>query len=235
MEVRGKMIYVTSSRHSLLVYKIVDGDIQMHGFDPISRDGLSHTLMPGYGIQSDLIFVSTRGGATRAFTDLDQPGDLVPRPTANLPVSLIKLARGIKSPDSLTTTKTFYGFGINGSVYRLLALDAEELRLLQLLLNICLRDEVICPSLSRRYRYLDAINQVENNMHIDGNILARLASRNSKYLDEILMACNRSQFKDLTPETVHMFFGAVEDVLGVHVNHTQALFSWLRKMLHIEI
>ncbi|KAG0153221.1 hypothetical protein PDIDSM_5071 [Penicillium digitatum] len=235
MVVRGSMIYITSSRHSLLVYKIVDGDIQMHGFDPIARDGLSHTLMPGYGIRSDLPFVSTRGGATRAFADLDQPGDLVPRPTANLPVSLIKLTRGIKSPDSLTTTETFYGFGINGSVYRLLPLDAKEWCLLRLLLNICLRDEVICPSLSRRHRYLDAISQVESNMHIDGNVLVRLASRDSKYLDEVLMACNRSQFKDLTPETVHTFIGAVEDVLGVHVNHTQALFSWLRKMLHIEI
>ncbi|KAJ5187589.1 hypothetical protein N7449_010583 [Penicillium cf. viridicatum] len=235
MTVQGSMIYVTTSRHSLLVYKIVDGDILMHGFDPIARDGLSHTLMRGYGIDPDILFVSTRGGATRAFTNLDQPGDLVPRPRADLPVSLIKLARGIKSPDSLTTTKTFYGFGINGSVYRFLPLDAKEWHLLRLILNICLRDEVICPSLSRRHRYLDAISQVENNMHIDGNILGRLASRNSKHLDEVLMACNRSQFKDLTPETVHMFFGAVEDVLGVHANHTQALFSWLRKLLHIEI
>lgn len=235
MTVQGSMIYVTTSRHSLLVYKIADGDILMHGFDPIARDGLSHSLMRGYGIEPDVLFVSSRGGATRAFTDIDQPGDLVPRPMTDLPVSLIKLTRGIKSPDSLTTIKTFYGFGINGSVYRLLPLDAKEWHLLRLLLEICLRDEVICPSLSRRHRYLDAISQVENNMHIDGNILGRLASRNSKHLDEVLMACNRSQFKDLTPETVHMFFGAVEDVLGVHTHHTQALFSWLRKLLHIEI
>lgn len=235
MTVQGSMIYVTTSRHSLLVYKIANGDILMHGFEPTARDGLSHTLLPGYGFQSDLLFVSTRGGATRAFTELDQPGDLVPRPTANLPTSLIKLTQGCRYPTSLKTSQTFYGFGINGSVYRLLCLNAKEWRLLRLLLNICLRDEVICPSLSRRHRYLDAISQVENSMHIDGNILARLASRDSKYLDEILMACNRSQFKDLTPETVHMFFEAVQDVLGVYVNHTQAVFSWLRNMLHIEI
>ena len=233
------MIYVTTSRHSLLVYEILNGDIQMHGFDPIARDGLSHNLLAGYSLQSDLLLVSTRGGATRAFTDLDQPGDqpgdLVPRSTANLPVSLIKLTRGCKSPAALTTTKTFYGFGINGSVYRLLCLDAKEWHLLQLLLNICLRDEVICPSLSRRHRYLDAISQVKNSMHIDGNILARLVSRGSKYLDEVLLACNGSQFKDLTPETMHMFFEAVRDVLGVNENHTQAVFSWLRNILHIEI
>ncbi|CAI7621050.1 unnamed protein product [Penicillium glandicola] len=235
MTVRGNLIYVTSSRHSLVVYRIVNGDIVVNGFDPIARDGLSQSLMPGPGIKSDLLFVSTRGGATRVFANLDQQGDLVPCPTADLPVSLIKLAQGCKSPASLKTTSTFYGFGINGSVYRLLALDMKEWRLLQLLLNICLRDEVICPSLSRRHRYLDAISQVENSMHIDGNILARLASRDSKYLDQVLMACNNNQFKDLTPETVHMFFEAVQDVLGVYANHTQAVFSWLRNVLHIEI
>ncbi|KAJ5791699.1 uncharacterized protein N7518_008710 [Penicillium psychrosexuale] len=235
MTMHGGMIYVTTSRHSLLVYKISNGDILMHGFDPMARDGLSHTLLAGHGVQSDLLLVSTRGGATRAFTDLDQPGDLVPRPTANLPVSLIKLARGYRSPAVLTTTKTFYGFGINGSVYRLLCLDAKEWHLLRLLLNICLRDEVICPSLSRRHRYLDAISQVENSMHIDGNILARLVSRGLKHLDEVLLACNESQFKDLTPETVHMFFEAVRDVLGVNEHHTQAVFSWLRHILHVEI
>ncbi|KAJ6190706.1 hypothetical protein N7519_000727 [Penicillium mononematosum] len=233
--VQGGLIYVTTSRHSLLVYKIVNGDIVMHGSDPIARDGLSHNFLDANGFQSDLLFVSTRGGAIRTFTCLDQPGDLVPRPTANLPVSLIKLARGCKPPAELTTTKTFYGFGINGSVYRLLCLDEKEWHLLRLLLNICLRDEVICPSLARRHRYLDAISQVENSKHIDGNILARLASRDSKYLDEVLMACNKSQFKDLTPNTVHMFFEAVEDVLEVYDNHTQAVFSWLRNMLHIEI
>ncbi|KGO74817.1 Cleavage/polyadenylation specificity factor, A subunit, C-terminal [Penicillium italicum] len=235
MEVRGSLIYITSSRHSLLVYKIVDGDIQMHGFDPVARDGLSHTLLPGCEPRLDLLFVSTRGGTTQGFTDLDQPGDFMPRPTASLPVSLIKLARGIKSPDSLTTTNTFYGFGINGSVYRLLHLDAEELRLLRLLLNICLRDELICPSLSHRHRYLDAIAQVTDDMHIDGNILARIANRNIRYLDEVFMACNMRRFKDLTPGTVSELFGAVDEVLGVQENHTQALFSWLRKLLHIEI
>ncbi|CAG8909481.1 unnamed protein product [Penicillium egyptiacum] len=233
--VQGGLIYVTSSRHSLLVYKIVNGDIVIHGSDPIARDGLSHNLSEGYGFRSDLLLVSTRGGAIRAFTYLDQPGDLVPRPTANLPVSLIKLTRGCRPPASLKTTKTFYGFGINGSVYRLLCLDAKEWRLLRLLLNICLRDEAICPSLARRHRYLDAISQVENSKHIDGNILARLASRDSKYLDEVLMACNKSQFKDLTPDTVHMFFEAVQDALGVYDNHTRAVFSWLRNILHIEI
>ncbi|KAJ5448194.1 hypothetical protein N7445_003015 [Penicillium cf. griseofulvum] len=243
--VRGTMVYVTTSRHSVLTYNIVNGDIVASGSDPIARDGLSHALMPGYGmpgleipgfgIESDLLFVSTRGGATRVFPSIHQPGDLVPCATADLPVSLIKLNQGSKCPSRLKARTTFYGFGINGSVCRLLPLDASEWRLLQLLLNICLRDEVICPSLSHRHRYLNAISQVEKSMHIDGNILVRLVSHDSKYLDRVLEACNRNQFRDLTPETVRMLFKAVEDVLGVHVNHTKALFTWLRNLLHIEL
>ncbi|KAJ5964265.1 uncharacterized protein N7479_004141 [Penicillium vulpinum] len=235
MTVKGDMIYVTTSRHSLMVYKIVNGDILLNGFHPMSRDGLSHTFMPGPETGSDRLLVSTRGGATRVFPNAQRRGDLVPCPTANLPISFIKLAQGCKSPASLKTVSTFYGFDINGSVYRLLPLDEEEWCLLQLLLNFCLRDEGICPSLSRRHRYLDAISQVEMSKHIDGNILSRLVSHDSKYLDKLLMACNGSQSKDLTPETVRVFIGAIEDVLGVSANHTEALFTWLRNVLHIEL
>ncbi|KAJ5824085.1 hypothetical protein N7447_006425 [Penicillium robsamsonii] len=237
MTVVGTMIYITSSRHSVLTYAIVNGDILPSGFDSVARDGLSHALMPGFGIEPDRILVSSRGGAARVFTikTHNPPVDLVPCPVADLPVSLIKVTKGCKSPASLMAHSTYYGFGINGSVYRLLALHAKECRLLQLLLNFCLRDEVICPSLSRRHRYLDAISQVENSMHIDGTILARLVSRDSTYLDKVLLACDRNQFKDLTPETVKIFIRAIEDTLKVEVNHTQALFTWLRRVLHIEI
>jgi hypothetical protein len=31
------------------------------------------------------------------------------------------------------------------------------------------------------------------------------------------MACNKSQFKDLTPDTVHMFFEAVQDNVAVNM------------------
>ncbi|KAJ5170311.1 uncharacterized protein N7500_003094 [Penicillium coprophilum] len=237
MTVAGDMIYVTSSRHSVLTYVIVNGDILASGFDSVARDGLSHTLIPGFGIEPDHLLVSSRGGAARIFTmkTLDPPVDLVPRAVANLPVSLIEVTQGCKSPASLVTNTPYYGFGINGTVYRLLVLRAKECHLLQLLLNICLRDEAICPSLSRRHRYLDAISQVENSKHIDGTILTRLVSRDSKYLDEVLRACDRKQFKDLTPETVKIFMKAIEETLGADVNHTQALFTWLRRLLHIEL
>lgn len=239
MTVKGNLIFVTTSRHSILVYQIAHGDIVQVASDGIARDGMSHSFIHGYGAQSDMIVVGTRGGAVRVFNDLNNLKNsdvsvLRASPTADLPVSMLRLVQGTKSPPLLSTSNTLYGFAINGSVYRLLVVEGRERRLLQILLNLCLRDRVICPSFSARKRHLAAAKGLETTMHIDGNILARLAGRDVQYLRDMLAlysaACPGTPLAALVDE----FDEASRGVLGNCKDRTLAVFKWLRALLHIE-
>ncbi|KAJ5788544.1 hypothetical protein N7457_003534 [Penicillium paradoxum] len=238
MTVDGTWIYVTTAKHSLVVYEIINNnlilDIIQKRADFSPRLGLTHAFMPLHNKRPDILFVSTRGGATRAFTDIRHAGQLLPCATANLPVSLVKISRGFKSPHSLKDSGYFYGFGIDGSVYRFLLLSMAEWRLLQILTSLCMRDPGICPSLSRRRRYLDLVYSVENKMHVDGSILSRLASRGSSYLDRMLNKCSEGQIKDLTPDTVRMFSETAKEVLGTPTQDTHLVLIWLWEILRVE-
>jgi hypothetical protein len=91
-----------------------------------------------------------------------------------------------------------------------LCLDAKEWHLLRLLLNICLRDEAGKPSQNVAVNMLAVLDLGDCI-----KVAMSAGQGGTDGLDEVLMACNKSQFKDLTPDTVHMFFEAVQDVLGV--------------------
>jgi hypothetical protein len=235
MTVHEGLIYVTTSKESLHIYQILQHsrlDIIHVDFDPTPRLGLAHCHIEEFEGHPETLLVSSRGGTTRAFAQIDEsPYASVPCSTATLPVSLVKIARSFRCLPWLETTNTFYGFGIDGSVYRLLTLSYFEWRLLNILLRLCVRDPVICPALAKRRRYLDAVR--EENMHVDGNILARLASREASYLDQLLTACSNGQLRDLSPDTVQIFIHATEEALGIDENHVQVVSDWLRDVLSV--
>ncbi|KAJ5308861.1 hypothetical protein PENANT_c013G09623 [Penicillium antarcticum] len=227
MTVHGNLIYVTTSRNSTLIYEIVNGDILEIGSDGIARDGLSHALIKACGNKLDMIVVGTRGGSVRVFDNLELD-NLKSSPSAELPVSMLRLVQGSKSPSLLSTTTTVYGFALNGSVYRILILAEHERRLLQILLNLCLRDKAICPAWSIRRRRIAPAEEFAVRRHIDGTILARLAERDVQHLKQML--AQHTVKRALADE----FDEAAQGVVGKSEDQTLAVFEWLRALLHIK-
>ena len=235
MTVHNNMIYATTARHSLLTYKIEEGDILPIDSDTSARDGLSHSFVTGLEGQPNLTFVSTRGGAVRAFSDADELSLPMPRQTANLPVSILRLVQGRKSSSSLATTKPIYGFTINGAVYRFASLSSDEWRLLSSLVLLCMRDDSICPSLSNRSRFLTASGNFEGNKHVDGSILVRLLSRGPDYLKDMLDRCGRGECRYLDPSIAESLKDAAADLIGPSENYARDIFAWVWNVLRVEI
>ncbi|KAJ5758040.1 uncharacterized protein N7511_006734 [Penicillium nucicola] len=235
LTVHGDLIYVTTSRSSTLIYKIVDGDILEIASDGIARDGLSHAFINADGNQSNMIVVGTRGGSVRVFEDDFNFLNLTAGPSAQLPVSMLRLAQGSKSPSLLpTTTTTLYGFALTGSVYRILILAEPERRLLQILLNLCLEDKAICPTWSARRRYIAPNEKLAAGMHVDGTILSRLVERDAHYLKKMLAQYTVKRAGASQPTLADRFNEAAEDVVGESEDQIQAVFKWLRAFLHVK-
>ncbi|KAJ5142770.1 uncharacterized protein N7515_001557 [Penicillium bovifimosum] len=235
MTVHDNLIYVTTSKESLHIYQIVSHsrlDIVIVDSHPTPLLGLTHCHVDAFEGHPETLLVSSRGGTTRAFAQNNESlYASVPCATADLPVSLVKIARSSRRLPWLETTNIFYGFGIDGSVYRLLTLSFFEWRLLNILLRLCRRDPAICPGADKRRRFADAI--YEKTMHVDGNILARLASRESSHLNELLTACGNGQLKQLDSDLVQTFIHATEEALGIDENHVQVVSDWLRDVLGV--
>ncbi|KAJ5543379.1 hypothetical protein N7461_009382 [Penicillium sp. DV-2018c] len=240
MTVNDNLIYVTTSKECLHIYEVINHnperlDIIAFREDYAPRLGLTHChAMPSLIYDPDTLLVSSRGGTTRVFRRRDgSDHGCVPCSTATLPVSLVRIARSSRSPRWLATENSFYGFGIDGSVYRLLILHESEWRLLNILMRLCVRDPVICPAQAKRRRFLDAVH--EEDMHIDGDILARLACRSASYLNELLTACGNGQLRDLNPDTVQEFIDATKGLawLGPNKKDHVGVFNWLRGVLSV--
>jgi hypothetical protein len=236
MTVHDNLITVTTARHSMLTYEIVEGDILPVESDTIARDGLSHAFVDGLDMQPHHTFVSTRGGTVRVFTDTDVLGTLQPRQTATLPVSILRLAQGCKSPSSLTTMNSIYGFAINGTVYRLTTLDENEWKILSSLVLMCMEDASICPSLAHGRRFFNAAGHFSDDRHIDGRILTRLIARGPDYFEDLIDKCGKGQIRLLSPSMKEcLVLGAAELFGPPPRNYARDVFAWLWDVLRVDI
>jgi hypothetical protein len=236
MTVHDKIITVTTARHSMLTYKILEGDIFPVESDTIARDGLSHTFVNGLDVGSNLTFVSTRGGTVRVFADTDVLDTFEPRQTATLPVSILRLVQGCKSPTSLLTTKSVYGFAINGSVYRFTSLYDSEWKILSALSFMCMRDASIYPSLAHRGRFLNGASHFSADRHIDGSVLTRLLARGPTYLEDMIDKCGKGQIRWLSPLVKDCLELGAAELFGPPVrNYAPDVFVWLGDLLRVDV
>lgn len=234
MTVHNDLIYITTARHSLLVYKVQGGDILAVDSESLARDGLSHSFVPGLGGLPNHVFVSSRGGTVQLFSDKYPLSASVDSPTAKLPVSILRLVQGSKSPSSLATTNTIYGLAINGSVYRIVPLNSRELGLLSILVLLCMNDKRICPSLHRKSRRTIADTNLKKNSHIDGSILARLLEFGPSLLHEMLARCSSGQYSHLPASVAQEFKHAASNLIGPCEDYALNVYLWLQGLLRVE-
>lgn len=235
--VHEQYVYITTSRHSLMVYEILNGALVPVALDYIARDGLSHSLLPG---DPDLLFASSRGGPVRLYTD--PKGTAFDRSLAsptcavNLPLSVLRLIAGSRVPPVSRTGSVMYGVTLDGTVYRFLTLDKNEWRLLMLLQRLCEKDIALNPSFERREMRVDLSSMTDHirdfdRGHINGDMLARLADTDDEYLQDMIQEhmndCDASNFE-------RNFEELTESVVGVRYG-LEAVMSWLRQVLHFEL
>ncbi|CAG8261660.1 unnamed protein product [Penicillium salamii] len=235
MSVHNNLIYITTARDSLLICKVEGGDISVVDSHSVALDGLSHSFVAGLEGCPNRAFVSSRGGTVQAFADDFPASASGDRPTVRFPVSILRLVQGCNAPSSLATRSTMYGFAINGSIYRLVSLAADEWTLLEALVLLCMSDKRMCPSLARRNRFTTASANFHKNRHIDGSILTRLLTFDKDVLRKMLLDCSRGENEKLLPVIAETFQQAAVNLLGPSDDYPRAVFSWLWDVLRVEI
>ncbi|PTU20593.1 hypothetical protein P175DRAFT_0501214 [Aspergillus ochraceoroseus IBT 24754] len=244
MSAHEPYLYLSSSRESLLILKASEDKLLLHGYDRQKHDGLSHIHIGG---EMKLTLTSSRGGRVSLLTENGVTENDKMMPTAlceaHLPSSVMKLSSSSKMSPLSPGSQVFYGTAMNGTVYRFLTLGEKEWRLLRLLQNLCIRDPIICPFTPKRKRQRNPIGHEPHEfqpsqMHIDGDILARLVTRGSSYLMHMLVAeefYNPSNVENGSAQaTFERFTSLAQDVLGEPTSPVEGVMRWLKNAFHVE-
>ncbi|OJJ47720.1 hypothetical protein ASPZODRAFT_1759696 [Penicilliopsis zonata CBS 506.65] len=231
-------LYVSTARESLVILKVSDDRLLLHAHDRVKREGLSHChLIDG----PQLTLASSKGGTVsllteRGITDKDK---LIPVAVseAHLPLSVSRL---LLHPDPTPSnhSPSLYGTTLDGTVYRFSPLRETEWRLLRFLQNLAVRDPLISPFTPRRKRRygladIEPLDDKPSLMHVDGDILTRLADAGTSHLRQMLTA--RVVPRDLALERriFERFSQMAADVLGNPSDPVKEVLVWMRDMLHV--
>ncbi|KAJ5084680.1 hypothetical protein NUU61_009259 [Penicillium alfredii] len=238
LSVHHNLVIVTTSRHSTMIYIIADGTLVRRATGVAKHDGLSHCFDTD---NPSLMYVSIRSGTVQMFQDIEDKLDDQTLPPflgrAELPVSLNRLALGSRVPSFFPARAPVYGFGLNGSVYKLVALEEPETKLLRLLQNLYQRDTSIWPSSSSRRMYTPSLSAAvmasDQGFEVDGDILDSLAKRGPEYLQNLIISQDAATESSVV--LVDWFREAAYAVLGESPNHYEVVIGWLRQMVHVEM
>jgi hypothetical protein len=235
-------VYLSLARESLLILKTTEDKLALHAYDRQKHDGLSHIHIGG---DRNLTLASSRGGRVSLFTEnrITEANKMIPAALceAHLPSSVMKLSSSSRSSflSSRSHPQTFFGTAMNGTVYRFLILEEKEWRLLRLLQDLCIRDPTICPFTPRRKRLRNPVGHEPlefqpSHMHIDGDILSRLAMRDSSYLAGMLDG-DEGRHTRSAQAVVKQFTERARDVLGEPSSPIEAVMRWLKRVFHVEL
>ncbi|KAL4779616.1 mono-functional DNA-alkylating methyl methanesulfonate N-term-domain-containing protein [Aspergillus varians] len=237
-------IYLSTARESLLILKATEDKLALHAYDRQKHDGLSHIHIGG---DMKLTLASSRGGRVSLLTEngVTETDKMIPVALceAHLPSSVMKLISSSEPSPLSARSHAFYGTAMNGTVYRFLTLEEKEWRLLRLLQDLCIRDAVICPFTPRRKRQRNPVGHEPlefqpSHMHIDGDILSRLVTRDPDYLARMLAGEEEHQPSGVKSgpahDTAQLFTELARDVLGESSNPAETVIRWLKRVFHVE-
>ncbi|KAI9375703.1 mono-functional DNA-alkylating methyl methanesulfonate N-term-domain-containing protein [Aspergillus egyptiacus] len=231
-------VYLSTARESLLVLKATEDKLALHAYDRQKLDGLSHIRIGG---EMKLTMTSSRGGRVSLLTEngVTDTEKMMPMPLceAHLPSSVMKLSSSSKASPLYPDSQVLYGTAMNGTVYRFLTLAEKEWRLLRLLQDLCIRDPVICPFTPKRKRQRNPVGHgplefQPSYMHIDGDILSRLVSRDPSYL--LRMLAGEKGSSTTGQAVVERFTELAKDILGETPYPVEAVLRWLKRLFHVE-
>ncbi|KAL9119384.1 MAG: hypothetical protein Q9187_004061 [Circinaria calcarea] len=193
ISVHEPFVYITTTKDSLLVFRVDGNNIAPQLSDEVARNGLHHLLLP----EHSLLMISDEADVV---TGLWQPpGTRLNNSTATLfeaklPVSIIRFQRGSVKPSwrqgPSADPTAILGCSTNGSFYQFDIIDETKWRLLRFIQNMAERNADICPFtyLDRRKRHIEPSTKRRHYMHVDGDILVRLLQRGQPDSETLVQA-----------------------------------------------
>ena len=178
----GSMIYVSSTRESLTVYRYQPGNLVYQYGDQCAREGLHHIHVP----EHSLLFASDMNNTV---VGLYQPPErridnaMSTVFVAALPTSITRLTRVAKpawSHDTSTAANSelIIGISVDGTITQL-DIVTKGFRVFKFIQNLAERNPMTCPfaEIMPHKRQLEPKADRPHRMHVNGDILKRVLER----------------------------------------------------------
>ncbi|KAK2787150.1 hypothetical protein FQN51_003444 [Onygenales sp. PD_10] len=185
VSVKEPYIYVLTVNNSLCILQVTDGSLTLHAQDGSDRTGLD---LVNLQTDSQITMTSNLGGAIIGLSEIGlTPEEKLLQQVfaAHMPLYPIRLCRSTR-PAIPGVSEVVYGTTIGGTVYRFTTISEKEWRLLKYIQNLCIKDPLVCPLARRRRRSKqdawDVTISKPSSLHVDGDILSRLAERGIGHL-----------------------------------------------------
>ena len=205
----GRLIYVSSTRESLMVYRYVFGNLVYQYGDQCAREGLYHIHVPEHSLiiasDMDKTVVGVHQPPERR---IDNAMSTVFE--AALPNSITRLTRVAKpawSHDISTAANSeiIIGISVDGTITQL-DIVTKEFRVFKFIQNLAERNPITCPfaGIMPHKRQLEPKADKPHRMHVNGDILKRVLERGGE-------KCIRDMLNVEPDLEMHTDFDSVED------------------------
>ena len=205
----GPLIYVSSTRESLTVYRYEPGNLVYQYGDQCAREGLYHIHVP----EHSLLFASDMNNTV---VGLYQPCErridnaMSTVFEAALPNSITRLTRVAKpawSNDTSTAANSeiIIGISVDGTITHL-DIVTKGFRIFKFIQNLAERNPITCPfaGILPHKRQLEPKADRPHRMHVNGDILKRVLERGGE-------ECIRDMLNVKPDLEMHTDFDSVED------------------------
>ena len=244
VSVRGSLIYVSTSAHSLRVFKAGPRGFANFFNDSISRNSLNHLVLSG----TSLILAADSGANIAGFwqppesAESDELQTVFEAKLASK-VSCLRKAT-LRAGNDLRSTSHFppvLASTIDGTFYRIEILEDKAMELLCFLQKLAQRSKTLCPYTQDRVPVLTQAGMLTaprnpRERHVDGDLLAHIL-RGHQVSDHVAMLQDllRMGEEDVDPQVSEIFERlaavAVEDAGVSTEDLLRSVVEYLRMLL----
>ena len=229
-------IYVTTAKHSLLLFGIENNRFVHIATDKQSRNGVSHTVL-----SDGPVMVGSRlnGGTVTGFSD-GSGKTLSTLFEACMPQNLTVTRKALGSTEP-SKGQRFYASTIDGAVYEFMTLSNSQWRPLHFVQSLQRQNQ---GTLFQRFAAMNKLQSGHTtkvqprDMHIDGDMLRLLVDQRPDHLRLMLessSASSVSTYPGLSPEEkVQYLRDLLRPILGQSEDPTKSFVTWTRQLLSIE-
>ena len=205
----GPLIYVSSTRESLIVYRYERGNLVYQYGDQCAREGLHHIHVPEHSLLLASDMNNTVVGLCQpAQRRIDNAMSAVFE--AALPNSITRLTRVAKPAwshgiSTAANSEIIIGIGVDGTVTQL-DIVTKGFRVFKFIQNLAERNPITCPfaGIMPHKRQLEPKADRPHRMHVNGDILKRVLERGGE-------ECIRDMLNVKPDLEMYSDFDSVED------------------------
>ncbi|KKY23613.1 putative mitochondrial translation initiation factor if [Phaeomoniella chlamydospora] len=234
--VAAGQVLVTTARHSLLCFAIVDDHWTRVANDQQARTGISHAVLANGPVLATL----SAGGGAVVGLERDSPGRLRPVFEAHLSHNVTRLSNASDRSSLPYSHECLFGSTADGVVYHFTKLSNIEWRLLyfvQSLHNQAQGSRTRWPASLNKHGLLERSSLRPSEKHIDGDFLDEILAKGRGHLQGLLWnsgsieSLSKQEGISAVEDRLCYFSSLVKECTGISGDPAIAFITWIHELL----